>query len=79
MAFKNKPIYECDCCKKEMAYPVVETAQVPHEGASTIYYNPKPKDRRLAEVGDGHFCSFNCFVQHLREELGIVDPDRDRR
>lgn len=66
MSVKNKPIYECDHCHKEIESPVITTHDVPHEGASEITYQSN-----AFVVGGQHYCSEQCLFAHIKKELGL--------
>ena len=61
MGIRQKPIYVCDQCNKEIDKPFIETSDVPYEGCSEIMCGKKTFD-----VGDQHYCSFECLVADIK-------------
>lgn len=61
---KNKPIYVCDGCSKEMKTPYCETSDVPNEGSSEIKVG-----KRTFNVGGQHYCSLDCLFKDIRSAL----------
>ena len=66
---KQKPIYVCDFCNKEVKNSFVVTVGVPYEGYSEIHLSTN--ERKCFEVGDGHYCNLDCLVKSIKEVLGI--------
>ena len=66
MGIKQKPVFVCDSCKKEMDKPYIATEGVSYEGCSEIVCGKKSFD-----VGDQHYCSFDCLVADIKKGLGL--------
>ena len=65
MTIKQNPVYVCDGCEKELGSSAhVETYDVPNEGCSTIRVGTKS-----FEVGEGHYCSLECFTNRVKKDL----------
>ncbi len=64
MTLIQKPVYECDTCKKEMAEPFIETLDVVNEASSTIVCGGK-----IFDVGGQHYCSLQCLFADIRKSL----------
>lgn len=63
---KQKPVYCCDNCGKEMTSPVIQTEDVANEGCSTI----SSKDHTF-DVDEGHYCGIDCLYQMIKKSLKI--------
>jgi len=66
MAIKQKPVYVCDFCKREMDQPTIVTEDVPNEGKSEIRLR---NARYTFSVGGQHYCGVDCLVEDIRKAL----------
>lgn len=72
MAIKQKPIFICDYCGKEMQSAAVMTEDVPNEGQSEIIYR-----QHRFPVGGQHYCSPACLIRDIEDALGILREKTD--
>ena len=67
MSFKTTPIRVCDFCGKTLAKKAIVCEDVSNEGCSTITLG-----NHTYSVDNYDYCDFNCLMDHIRTELGLI-------